>query len=63
VIEHLKHISRETGCYKLILDCSQDNVKFYERCGLKVKELQVWPLERYNTRYERCCLKVEELLV
>lgn len=41
VIEHLKHIATETGCYKLILDCSQDNVKFYEKCGLKVKELQM----------------------
>mmetsp|Transcript_7403 Transcript_7403/g.18497 ORF Transcript_7403/g.18497 Transcript_7403/m.18497 type:complete len:170 (-) Transcript_7403:124-633(-) len=41
VIEHLKFIAKEMGCYKLILDCSQDNVKFYERCGLKVKELQM----------------------
>ena len=22
------------GCYKLVLDCSEDNVSFYERCGL-----------------------------
>uniref|UniRef100_A0A6T8N8Z3 Glucosamine 6-phosphate N-acetyltransferase n=1 Tax=Hemiselmis andersenii TaxID=464988 RepID=A0A6T8N8Z3_HEMAN len=41
VIEHLKDVARAIGCYKLILDCSQDNVKFYERCGLKVKELQM----------------------
>eukprot|EP00285_Hemiselmis_virescens_P000928 CAMPEP_0173415232 /NCGR_PEP_ID=MMETSP1356-20130122/84752_1 /TAXON_ID=77927 ORGANISM="Hemiselmis virescens, Strain PCC157" /NCGR_SAMPLE_ID=MMETSP1356 /ASSEMBLY_ACC=CAM_ASM_000847 /LENGTH=170 /DNA_ID=CAMNT_0014377467 /DNA_START=188 /DNA_END=700 /DNA_ORIENTATION=- len=41
VIEHLKDVAIKIGCYKLILDCSQDNVKFYERCGLKVKELQM----------------------
>lgn len=77
LMEHLKNICRDTGCYKLILDCSkvclnivqrrilsgtlmfywlsllaslqllrgtdesvdvfQDNAKFYERCGLKVR--------------------------
>ena len=25
------------GCYKIILDCSNDNVKFYEKCGYKWK--------------------------
>ena len=29
------------GCYKLILDCSESNVKFYEKCGFKRKEIQM----------------------
>ena len=27
--------SRELGCYKVVLQCSDDNIKFYEKCGLK----------------------------
>ena len=34
IIEQLKHIGRETGCYKVILDCSEKNVPFYQKCGL-----------------------------
>lgn len=29
------------GCYKVILDCSEDNVRFYERCGFVRKEVQM----------------------
>ena len=25
------------GCYKIILDCSNENVKFYEKCGYEWK--------------------------
>lgn len=37
----LQAIGKELGCYKVILDCSNDNVKFYERCGFKLKEVQM----------------------
>jgi glucosamine-phosphate N-acetyltransferase len=37
----LQHIGLEVGCYKVILDCSQDNVEFYKRCGFAVKEVQM----------------------
>ena len=29
------------GCYKVILDCSEDNVPFYAKCGLTKKEVQM----------------------
>lgn len=32
---------QEAGCYKVILDCSEDNVPFYEKCGLTRKEVQM----------------------
>ncbi|KAF2078209.1 hypothetical protein CYY_000499 [Polysphondylium violaceum] len=46
VIEHLKHIGNTLGCYKLILDCDEKNVKFYEKCGFERKGVQ---LSCYNT--------------
>ncbi|SJX63113.1 related to glucosamine 6-phosphate n-acetyltransferase [Sporisorium reilianum f. sp. reilianum] len=33
IIEVLTHVGRERGCYKVILDCSEKNVPFYEKCG------------------------------
>lgn len=32
---------QELGCYKVILDCSEDNVPFYQKCGLVKKEVQM----------------------
>ena len=32
---------QEAGCYKVILDCSEANVPFYEKCGLERKEVQM----------------------
>lgn len=29
------------GCYKIILDCSEANAAFYEKCGLSKKEVQM----------------------
>lgn len=37
VIETLKYIGESTGCYKIILDCSDKNVPFYEKCGFTKK--------------------------
>ncbi|GAX80408.1 hypothetical protein CEUSTIGMA_g7847.t1 [Chlamydomonas eustigma] len=41
LIEALIQASKATGCYKVILDCSEANVSFYEKCGLKRKEVQM----------------------
>jgi len=41
IIEQLKHIGKELGCYKLILDCNEKNIPFYEKCGLTVKDVQM----------------------
>ena len=32
MIELLSLYAKEQGCYKCILDCSDDNVGFYEKC-------------------------------
>ena len=34
MIETLLEIARAKGCYKVILDCSEEVVTFYEKCGL-----------------------------
>lgn len=35
LIQHLTKIGKENGCYKVILDCAEKNIKFYEKCGYK----------------------------
>jgi glucosamine-phosphate N-acetyltransferase len=35
IVEHLLNIGKDKNCYKVILDCSTENVKFYMKCGLK----------------------------
>lgn len=43
VIETLKGIGKTVGCYKIILDCSEKNVAFYQKCGFEKKEFEmVW---------------------
>ena len=41
IIEHLSEESKKMGCYKTILDCSDENVGFYEKCGYKRKGAQM----------------------
>lgn len=35
IIDYCVKYSRGQGCYKCILNCSLDNVKFYEKCGIE----------------------------
>ena len=35
LIDHCIRVATERGCYKVILDCDEKNVKFYEKCGFK----------------------------
>jgi len=39
IIDTLKSVAESTGCYKVLLDCSEHNVAFYEKCGLKRKDV------------------------
>jgi len=32
-------IGKAAGCYKVILDCAEKNIGFYEKCGFKRKEV------------------------
>jgi hypothetical protein len=41
LIEALVDVARQRGCYKVILDCSEANQAFYEKCGLTRKEVQM----------------------
>ncbi|OAJ42808.1 hypothetical protein BDEG_26219 [Batrachochytrium dendrobatidis JEL423] len=41
VIETLKFIGKKTGCYKIILDCSDKNIPFYVKCGFTQKEYEM----------------------
>ncbi|KAK3226849.1 hypothetical protein Dsin_006711 [Dipteronia sinensis] len=41
VVGFLTDHAQAMGCYKVILDCSLDNKGFYEKCGLKQKEIQM----------------------
>jgi len=41
LIEALVAVCRDKGCYKVILDCAEKNVAFYEKCGLTRKEVQM----------------------
>eukprot|EP00484_Ammonia_sp_Unknown_P003628 CAMPEP_0197057214 /NCGR_PEP_ID=MMETSP1384-20130603/94301_1 /TAXON_ID=29189 /ORGANISM="Ammonia sp." /LENGTH=148 /DNA_ID=CAMNT_0042491531 /DNA_START=31 /DNA_END=477 /DNA_ORIENTATION=+ len=40
VTDYAVQYAKQNGCYKVILDCSDKNVPFYERCGFKKKENQ-----------------------
>ncbi|CAN0879507.1 Glucosamine 6-phosphate N-acetyltransferase [Linum grandiflorum] len=41
VVDFLTDHARSKGCYKVILDCSDGNKAFYEKCGFKQKEIQM----------------------
>lgn len=38
IIQALTHISESSGCYKTILNCSDANIPFYQKCGYVKKE-------------------------
>jgi glucosamine-phosphate N-acetyltransferase len=41
IINELVNISVKSNCYKIILDCSESNSKFYEKFGFTKKEIQM----------------------
>lgn len=41
IIHALSRVAERMGCYKVILDCAEKNVAFYEKCGLVQKEIQM----------------------
>ncbi|KAI5964787.1 GNA1 [Candida pseudojiufengensis] len=36
MVKSLASLAEQAGCYKVILDCSDHNVGFYEKCGFEV---------------------------
>lgn len=52
IIQALTVISENSGCYKTILNCSDSNIPFYEKCGFEKKENEMAkyaPTERSRT--------------
>ncbi|KAI0291977.1 glucosamine 6-phosphate N-acetyltransferase [Russula brevipes] len=41
IIQALTHISEAVGCYKTILNCSETNIGFYEKCGYEKREVEM----------------------
>jgi glucosamine-phosphate N-acetyltransferase len=41
IIDELINISIQSNCYKIILDCNEKNVNFYQNSGFKQKEIQM----------------------
>ena len=41
MIQHLVDVAKDNGCYKVILNCSQHNIGFYEHCDFTVKGVQM----------------------
>lgn len=39
IVKHLVKMAKEKGCYKIILNCGENNIKFYEKCGFTQKEI------------------------
>lgn len=38
IVKFLTDYARDAHCYKVILDCSEDNVGFYEKCGFSRRD-------------------------
>ena len=41
LIEHAKNYAIDNNCYKIILDCSSENVAFYNKVGFKETGVQM----------------------
>ncbi len=41
MINYLIETAKNLNCYKIILNCNESNVKFYEKCGFTKKELEM----------------------
>jgi glucosamine-phosphate N-acetyltransferase len=41
LIEKLTSVAKSTGCYKVILNCNQNNVPFYEKLGFSKNEVKM----------------------
>jgi glucosamine-phosphate N-acetyltransferase len=53
IIHALDYIAEKAGCYKAILDCSEANRVFYEKCGYKLAGVQMVSFD--NSREEEDC--------
>ncbi|KAI0746777.1 acyl-CoA N-acyltransferase [Daedaleopsis nitida] len=54
IIQALTGISENSGCYKTILNCSDSNIPFYEKCGFQKKENEMVSLSSCPTQWRTC---------
>ncbi|KAG2220165.1 hypothetical protein INT45_013863 [Circinella minor] len=41
LIDQLTYMAQVLGCYKVILNCKEHNIPFYEKCDLQVAQVQM----------------------
>jgi glucosamine-phosphate N-acetyltransferase len=41
IINQLIEIGKQKGCYKIVLNCSLENIEFYQKCGFKQKGVEM----------------------
>eukprot|EP00899_Mesostigma_viride_P010988 jgi/Mesvir1/19891/Mv13172-RA.1 len=41
LVDALQETAQRLGCYKVILDCAENNTGFYTKCGFTKKEVQM----------------------
>lgn len=41
IVETLRNLAQDAGCYKVVLDCSEKNRAFYEKCGFRINHSPV----------------------
>ena len=41
IVSHLIDLSKKLGCYKCILNCDVNLIKFYQKCGLEPNNMQM----------------------
>jgi glucosamine-phosphate N-acetyltransferase len=44
IVQHLMDQTKKMGCYKVTLDCNEENSHFYEKCGLEKRGFQMCQL-------------------
>jgi len=44
IVQHLMNQTKQLGCYKVTLDCNEENSHFYEKCGLEKRGFQMCQL-------------------
>jgi glucosamine-phosphate N-acetyltransferase len=41
IVKYLMNLAKERGCYKVTLDCNEENSYFYDKCGLERRGIQM----------------------
>ena len=41
LLDFAKEFSKKNNCYKIILNCNEKNIIFYEKCGFEKKEVEM----------------------